>query len=150
MSRRCMCSVKGIGYRASPKMTPLGGYTETPARHSCPRPCSGAVADREALRGALSRAELARIRTKPTEGHKGGTGKHAHPHPCSGAVACRETLRGVLSGAKPAEARTEPTLGHKEGHRGTARTTSSLLRGRSLPGGSQRGAGCGGPVGSKG
>ena len=46
-------------------MTPLGGYTETPARHSCPRPCSGAVADREALRGALGRAELARIKTAP-------------------------------------------------------------------------------------
>jgi hypothetical protein len=95
MSRRCVC-VKGRG-TCSHHTIPLGGDAEATQAGSHQRPCSGAVADREALRGTLGEAAPVEARTEPPRGTKGR--KHStHQHPCSGAVACRETLRGGLGG----------------------------------------------------
>ena len=68
--------------------------------------------------------------------------------PLRGRSCAGSALRGALGRAKLARIRTGPTEGTKGAQ--ATRAPASLLRGRSLPGGSQRGAGCGGPVGSKG
>jgi hypothetical protein len=77
--------------------SPSGETQKQHRRGSRQRPCSGAVADREALRGTLGEAAPVEARMEPPRGTKGR--KHStHQHPCSGAVACRETLRGGLGG----------------------------------------------------
>ena len=71
MSRRCVC-VKGRG-TCSHHTIPLGGDAEATQAGSHQRPCSGAVADREALRGTLGEAAPVETRTEPPRGTQGAS-----------------------------------------------------------------------------